>query len=305
MHKEEIHAPGSFKSIHLDIPFEKTSVPEFFSPRHRPELYPGTRPNWSFCFTGEHILPIRTEGKILQVKNESDTWLDLESFVNERTGVSLSKRFAVVAVGSNACPARLADPDKYGESRDIAIPVLHGRINNVVSVYTPRITSYHSIPSTIMGAPGTQSKLWVTLLIEKELHRMDQSEGRGRGYELVEFQNSVFNIRENIFITPLSAYYQPLGLRHPETGQPVLLDCFEVNEGNGVELPRMSQPGVLEYISGITGHITGLKEKNNFLLHHSCIPLPMPENAEVLDDPLIPSEYVSINKQYKIQQEGK
>jgi hypothetical protein len=283
--------------IHVEIPFEPTPVSAFISPGQRPELYPGTRPAWSFCFIGDKILPIRIENKVLQVKDESNNRQELEVFLKERTGISLWERFAVAAVGSNACPGRLADPDKYGQFQNAAIPVLHGWMDDVVSVYAPRIASYHSVPSTIMGFPNARTKLWVTLLTEEELHRMDKSEGRGIHYELVELPQAAFHIRDELLITPFSAYYQSTGLRHLETNNPILLDCFEVSEAN---LPRMSQMEVQEYLSMAAENTISLKEKNNLLLQNWCIHIPMPEGARIVEAPSLPSQYVHMKGYNKI-----
>lgn len=281
-------------AIHLDIPLEKVPVSQFITPRQQSGLYPGTRPAWSFCFMGEYILPIRAANGHLEVKDESNQWQNLENFVRERTGIPFSHRFAVLAVGSNACPARLADPDKYGNFKTTAIPVLHGWINDVVSVYTPWAASYQSIPSTVMGLPGARSKLWVTLLTENELQQMDTSEGRGKSYELVELPHPAiqFSIEEGIRIFPISAYceYASVGLclRDSEPGTPILLDCFDVA---GADLPRMSQVEIREAISLVTGDHLSLEEKNRVLLRDYSIPIALPAGTRKLEASSLPSQY--------------
>ncbi|NIM13376.1 MAG: hypothetical protein GTO45_14780 [Candidatus Aminicenantes bacterium] len=285
-------------AIHLDIPLEKTPVSRFITPRQRCELYPGTRPAWSFCFIGEYILPIRAANGLLEVKDESNQWQNLEHVVSERTGIPFSHRFAVLAVGSNACPARLADPDKYGNFQTTAIPVLHGWINDVVSVYTPWTASYQSVPATVMGLTGARSKLWVTLLTENELQQMDRSEGRGISYGLVELPHPAiqFSIEEGVRIFPISAYceYASVGLclKDSEPGIPILLDCFEVA---GADLPRMSQEEVREAISRVTGDHLSLEEKNRLLLRDYSVPIAIPTGSRKLDGFSFPSQYSSLN----------
>lgn len=200
----------------------------------------------------------------------------------------------MLAVGSNACPARLADPDKYGNFKTTAIPVLHGWINDVVSVYTPWAASYQSIPSTVMGLPGARSKLWVTLLTENQLQQMDTSEGRGKRYELVELPHPAiqFSIGKEIRIFPISAYceYASVGLclKHSAPGIPILLDCFDVT---GADLPRMSQVEIREAISRVTGDHLSLEEKNRVLLGDYSIPIALPASTRKLEVSSLPSQY--------------
>jgi hypothetical protein len=247
---------------------------------------------------GEYILPIRSLDGYLGVKDESNQWQNLDHFVSERTGIPFSNRFAVLAVGSNACPARLADPDKYKKFKTTAIPVLHGWINDVVSVYTPWVASYQSIPSTVMGLRGARSKLWVTLLTESELQQMDTSEGRGKSYELVELPHLAiqFIIEEGFRIFPISAYceYASVGLclRDSEPGTPILLDCFDAA---GADLPRMSQVEIQEAISRVTGDHLSLEEKNRVLLHDYSISIALPIGSLKLDGFKFPSQYSSLN----------
>lgn len=278
-------------SIHLDIPPEATPVSAFCTPSTQPKLYPGTRPVWSFCFLGEQILPIAYRENELMVMITRGRWESLNEFVVDKTGCDLTSRFAVLAVGSNACPARLADSNKYGGQSSLAIPALRGWINDVVSVYVPRLASYGSVPATVMAMPGASTELWVTLLTESELRLMDESEGRGVRYDLVEMPTAEFGVEGGLSIASISAYYEPLGLRDVRTGKPILLSCFEAT---GADLPSLSQEAVQNYIDDITPSSNSLATRNEVLTNERSVPIPFPSTAQKLDGTSLPSRKVQI-----------
>ncbi len=236
------------------------------------------------------IYPIRVRDKQLEVLKDNN-WKNMDRFLKEETGSSLSERYAVLAVGSNACPARLADPEKYGNNCSAAIPVFHGWINDVVSVYIPHICNYGSIPSTIMGKPGAKTKLWVTLLSEMELRIMDKSEGRGEHYNLIELPQSTFKAQENFSIKSVSAYYQPFGLRDQNSEDPILVRCFEVS---ATGLNSMDQQSIQKYISQITQGFESINEKSIFLEREYSLAIPTPTNSLQLAKTSLPAQYTKI-----------
>jgi hypothetical protein len=282
-------------NIHLNIPAKETSISQFITPRNKPQLYPGTRPDWSFCYLGSNIAPIRVKDAHFEIMVDSNNWKSLEGFIVETTGVPLTERFAVLAVGSNACPARLADVDKYGDIEKVAIPVLYGWIDDVVSVYSPWFAEYKSIPSTIMGVPGSKTKLWVTLLTERELHQMDKSESRGTYYELVELPNNEFIVENRIRISPITAYYDhtSIGLKDTRLNLPIMLSCFDVI---GANFPRMSQKDVQNYIITEIGVDLSLMEINEQLKKDYSIPISLPPGTKTLEIDSLPSDYARYNE---------
>lgn len=280
--KQNTHDPGA---VHLDLPMEPTSCSRFVTPRSKPEIYPGTRPRWSFCFFGDTVLPVRTDAGNLLVLHHGG-WEELARFVEEMSGCPLACRYAVLAVGSNACPARLADPDKFGGQQASAIPVLRGSVEGLVSVYAPRMAAYGSVPSTVAYLAAARSELWLTLLSEKELLHLDKSEDRGGTYDLVEFPGSLFYLDSGIRIGPLSAYYQSRALRDQRTGKPILLDCFSVT---GADLPSMNQAAVQSLVNGIGGGLVDAEQKNAHLIHECSLGIPLPDDAIALDPRSSPS----------------
>ncbi len=271
--------------VHLDIPLRPTGVDAFITPRSRPDLYPGTRPTWSFCFTNRRIVPLLVGPDGIAVLDEGVTTTKLDTLVRNTMGWGLGELFAVLAVGSNACPARLADPDKYGSGQTVAIPVLRGWVDGVVSVYCSRRTSYGSIPTTIAGLPGARSRLWVTLLSSEELQRMDESEGRGSRYQLVEIPNARLHVDGGLSIGPLSAYFESRGLVAPDSERPIRLACFEAT---GSPLSAMNQDDAQAYVENFTCQSNDRQDG----LPSTALDLPI--GAEILPTGTVPSERVRL-----------
>ena len=269
--------------IHLALPMRRTPITLFSTPREKPVLYPGTRPTWSYCFVGEDILPLGVRDGRLQLMPEDDDWRDLASFLKEVTSIPLRERYAVLAVGSNACPARLADEDKYGLFERVAIPVIRGAIANVLSVYVARRASYGSVPATITGALGAQTELWVTLLTATELKQMDETEGRGQRYSLIELSGSRFHIGEGLSLGPVSAYFEPRGLADKDCDGPIRLDCFE---STGSRFPAMSQAEVQRYVEH-----AATKQGSGEL---PTVQLRVPDQAKNLGNSMLPAVTVGI-----------
>jgi hypothetical protein len=266
--------------IIIDIPNIPTHSLVFISPQQDPYIYPGTRPACSFCFIGDSILPIKVEAGELCVCLNAGKKYNLSEYIFDKTGMKITERIAVLAVGSNACPARLADSDKFGNCSPIAIPVFRGWINDIAIVYIPRLASYGSIPSTIMGKPKTKTEIWLTLLTEEELKIIDKSEGRGKRYDLIEISKSSFHLYDGFCIKNLYAYYENVALRDIETNNPILLNCFKTNN---TDLNKMSQNQVQQYVQDITSNLKSTREKNDTLTHNHSVFINMPVFAKKLN----------------------
>jgi hypothetical protein len=162
----------------------------------------------------------------------------------------------------------------------------------LVSVYAARTAGYGSIPSTMMEYHGATSELWLTLLSEEELFHMDRSEGRGDTYDLVELPSSSFRLEGGISISPVSAYYQPQALRDPETGQPILLDCFKVT---GTDLPSMDQAQLQRFVDRIAHGVTDSDKRSDHLALAYSMNIQLSDDACVLDPKAAPSCHSAIN----------
>lgn len=144
--------------------------------RTAPLSYPGKRPDFSYCFYEDGIAPITFD------KNEPHLGpFALDEFLQSIGQATLQERFAVLAVGSNACPGRLQE--KYGgSSRPQAIPLLRGIITGIDSVYCADLADYGAIPSTCIASEGTTLESMVNLLSLDQLEAMNATED---GYDLM------------------------------------------------------------------------------------------------------------------------
>ena len=145
----------------------------------------------------------------------------LNRFLSERHNASLSERHAVLAVGSNGCPGRLAE--KFGNELGSAIPVLLGTIKTVSVVYSRQLVSYGALPATFIKQPGATSRLSITLLTEEQLVQMDISEQVGEMYERIPLSSDFFVERGPKF-KGVTAYLDPKILSYQ--GRPVYVKMF-------------------------------------------------------------------------------
>jgi len=91
-------------------------------------------------------------------------------------------RTAVIASGSNASPARLME--KFG--RDAVIPTLRAELADHAVVHSAKFTRYGAMPATLHPHPGARARVFVNLLDEAQLARMDETEDLGGEYDRVE-----------------------------------------------------------------------------------------------------------------------
>jgi len=96
-------------------------------------------------------------------------------------------RTPVLAIGSNGAPQRLAR--KFGA--DAVVPVLPARLRGYAVVYAAAVTSYGSVPATLMEAPGATALVALTFLDDRQLDVMNTTEQLGRNYDLVRLDDAV------------------------------------------------------------------------------------------------------------------
>lgn len=171
-----------------------------------PSTYPGRRPRFSFLFTHEGIyrFSLRTLGRVLE----------------ERGVPPVSERIAVLAYGSNACPAQLLN--KYHrDNRLTNVPVLFGRLHGAEAVYTRRRTSTGYVPATLARKRGSRPS-WITLLTAQQVEAMDGTEGRPNYYVLAEVGGSKFSIGRSQ-VAPVYTYVDIRGGVMVLRGRPVSL----------------------------------------------------------------------------------
>jgi hypothetical protein len=158
--------------------------------QHVPLDYPGHRPATSFLYLGGRIAPVReSPSRPGLLINECAGEKSVDEFLAAHDLVPLCQRYAVLAVGSNACPGRLEE--KFIDKDHDAIIVIKGWIADVDSIYSACLTDYGGLPATITEAPGTEIAIWLTLLTHAQLTIMNASEGLGDDYSLVSVASPV------------------------------------------------------------------------------------------------------------------
>ena len=110
-----------------------------------------------------------------------------EEIGGEISATDLAGREPVLAVGSNQSPEQLTrkfvGPD-WG-----TIPVIRVKLSNFDIAYSPHITSYGSIPSTLQSAPGVTVNLFVNWLTPKQIERMHETEIGSANYVFGRLEN--------------------------------------------------------------------------------------------------------------------
>ena len=108
------------------------------------------------------------------------------SFVYRDSGVSefdpelCAGRTAVLAIGSNQSPQRLAQ--KFGDDASHVIPVQRASLKEFDVVYSAHISTYGAVPAMLQVSEGSEVDLAVTWLNDAQLEIMNHSEVRAANY---------------------------------------------------------------------------------------------------------------------------
>ena len=187
--------------------------------------YPFPRPGYSFLYVDGDTLPLFSLGDSLE-----DAEIEVDGqrvpaarLLRQRGIVSpapVSGRTAVLAYGANAAPERLRR--KFAPIGQAVFPVLQARLHDFDVVHAAHISSYGAVPATIEPSPGTICDIAITLLDERELARMHETEFRRHTY--------LFGLLSNVRLEPellpamdaVSSYVGGCGHIAPE-GEPLAL----------------------------------------------------------------------------------
>lgn len=232
-------------------PTAKLSADQFPGAEHQPLTYPGRRPPFSYVYYQGMIYGISPRGD-----TDADLWLDdsnsqitLDDFLTDRGNAAIAQRHAVLAVGSNGCPGRLAE--KYAHQPEVAIPVFVGTLVNTVVVYSRRFASYGALPATYLYQPGASSWLSVTMLTDEQLARMDETEAVGE-FHLRIAVPGYFRVKDGPMLRDLTAYLDRKILTY--RGKPIRLKIFAQG---GPDWPEMDEPEVLSLVFDQAGILRG------------------------------------------------
>lgn len=227
------------------------SADQFPGAERQPLAYPGLRPDFSHVYY---------QGKVYEITPRGDTYADLwvddstsqvtlDAFLTARGNATMGQRHAVLALGSNGCPGRLAE--KYRHQPEVALPVLVGTLADTAVVYSCQLARYGALPATYLYQPGAVSWLSVTMLTDEQLARMDQTESDGQFYRRIEVPGHL-HVDDGPKIGDLTAYFNPKILTCQ--GKPVSLKMF-VREGPN--WPSMDEREVLSLVFDQAGLLPG------------------------------------------------
>jgi hypothetical protein len=202
----------------------------------RPLEYPGSRPADSYLFAGGSLVPIVAVDGRPSVRGPGGL-AGVDDLLRELRAAPISRRHAVLAVGSNACPGRLLEKFPEGGAESV-IPVLRGAIAGVDAVYLAWLTAYAALPATCLPVDDADVELWLTLLSPRQFEVMNASESLGESYGLIELPHP-FRFADRR-IGPVYAYSDDRILALD--GEPVRLSAFPARRS---PFRAMDEPGVL------------------------------------------------------------
>lgn len=151
----------------------------------------------------------------------------------------------ILASGSNASPVRLAE--KFSGEKDVVIPVLLGKVNNLCSVYSAHITRYGSVSATLQWAEAATTNVYLLLLPERLLGKMHRSEFVDTNYSYHQLQGVEFTDGASVHIRSPFAYLSLWGSLNLD-GTSLRLSAFA---SEGTAWPALSQGQVMAQVHGL------------------------------------------------------
>ncbi len=142
--------------------------------------YPFAPPRTSFVFDGGRAAPERAVHE------------HMPEFAALLARALETPRVAVIACGSNASPARLAEkfiPPRL--NRPALVPTLRVTLSDYLVAHSAKFCSYAAMPATLHPWPGARARVHVSLLDAEELAAMDATEALGDEYERTGFPAAV------------------------------------------------------------------------------------------------------------------
>lgn len=227
------------------------SANQFPGAEHRPLEYPGRRPNFSFVYYQGKAYEITAQGGAYEelFMVSSSGHVPVDSFLANLGNAPLHRRHAVLAVGSNGCPGRLAE--KYRNQPETAIPVLVGTVTDTAVIYSRRLVGYGALPATYLRQTGAVSWLSITLLTDEQMALMDRTEKVGDNYQRITVPGD-FLVEGGLKVSRLTAYLDRRILSYRDS--PVYLKMFA---RLGPEWPVMDEREVLTVLFDEAGILQG------------------------------------------------
>lgn len=132
---------------------------------------------------------------------------------------------AVLAIGSNGAPEQLGR--KLRSSGSGSLVNVRVDLHGYDVVYAARIAGYGAIPATFVDSPETTVSVVINLLNQRQFDLMNESEGLGTAYELVDVDPS--DVTHPVFAPHRVNGYRALCGPLLDAGQPVALAAIEAS----------------------------------------------------------------------------
>jgi len=133
-----------------------------------PLQYPFDVPSYSFRWSADRVTPVSSSQHVDELS---------------------AGRHPVLAIGSNASPDQLTR--KFNDPRftdpsspEGSIPVLTAVVDDVDVVYGAHLAWYGSLPATLLETTGARAHVYLTWLTDRQMERMNETEGLGHAYRL-------------------------------------------------------------------------------------------------------------------------
>lgn len=190
--------------------------------------YPGCRPEVSYVHhegTGHPLVPVpppRAGCVTLRAPSGyvlADQALDLDRWLAERDAPPLAGRAAVLAYGSNSCPAKLTWlREQFGMTGPVVL--LRAVCTGVAAVWAAGVRAHDGQrPVTLVAAPGEVEDHFVWLATPEQLDVLDRCEGNGVRYIRKVLPKDVVAIEGGLRPDEVQAY-----LGHSPERMPLLVD---------------------------------------------------------------------------------
>jgi hypothetical protein len=131
------------------------------APLDDPSCYPGLRTEYSYVFCGDHLRALDR--------------IDFETELSALGAAPLTARRAVLAYGSNACPAQLQRKWEQASCSPI-IPMARAWARNLAIGYSDHETRYGAVPATTIVSEGVHTEVFLAWLEPEQFTEFDASE---------------------------------------------------------------------------------------------------------------------------------
>jgi hypothetical protein len=197
--------------------------------------YPYEPPRFGYLFAHDAAVPQRALPGGLDIRPQGANQpplVDLAVRLEDGTERHYSARVPLLAAGSNASFTRLKS--KFSE-RGLAteFPVLLAQVAGLVPAYSAHISTYGSVPGTLVSEPGAVSHLHVAFVDARALALLNASEALGKNYALALIDGCSVELGEGARLNSALAYISMRGLFAP-AGAPLRLAAFHA-EGSSLE----------------------------------------------------------------------